>query len=71
MQYKILRALVPSSLSLPLFSFFQAEKKKLAFLILLAEFKDVMVILFQEKLSASNFPKMYTDNGCCPKRLVS
>lgn len=71
-QYKILRVLVPSSFSLFFcFPSFKAEKKNLAFLILLAEFKDVMIILFQEKLSASNFPKMYTEYRCSPKRLVS
>lgn len=47
----VLRDLVPSSLFLPLFSFFQAEKNP-AFLISLAEFKDVMITLFQEKLPA-------------------
>lgn len=51
-QYKILRALVPSLRSLPLFSFFKAKNKNSAFLILLTEFKDVMIILFQEELSA-------------------
>lgn len=51
-QYKILRALVPPLQSLPLFSFFQAEKENPTFLILFAEFEDTIIILFQEKLSA-------------------
>lgn len=49
-QHKILRALVPSLQSL--FPFFKAENKTPALLILLAEFKDVTIIVFQEKLSA-------------------
>lgn len=70
-EYKILRALVPSLHSLPLFSFFKAENKNSSFLILLVEFKDVMIFLFQEELSALQIFLRYTLSMGAPHNLWS